>query len=624
MGQWRVRFGAVLAPLVVGAALVFTFGLDAARGRAPLVVWSCGGNYEVLCDYIEDFEDRTGTEVTYSAGPVQYLLEAAIAGPERPDVIVGRAGPGWIALDREGLLDGQVQFFAIDPLVIAVSPGTEQSIQTLADLGRPGVRVAASPGAMRPKGKVIGLFMASVDRSDYPGLVERWENNIAAPAKCGRFMLDPLVQGTTDAAVAPRSITTHERFRDHVRVVPIPPRHMVALKKGRASLPQCAGVLSTAADLPAARNFVQGLASADNRETLQRHGYVALGTPEAEPFEPLLSVSVPKDMAGLQVKLAQLLAEHDVDSQAVRRYWTAMCFFGPSAHDGRALCEVADLLEDRGNTEGARTALRWAVEHLPRPQPNEFTGEATSVSGDIPGVEKMPDSHWREVAEERLADLGGGQGAPPSWTELVESDPPKNGKRAFAIAERLEATVGQGAGFKDYLKVCTLNYPSRYMERAEAALASMPAQPLPELPAGIAMPEWEPAYDTHWQRGMTFGMRLYETGYPRHALKEMMKLCAGVYGSDGDAGEARYRGGVAAMACARPQAAARQWAMCHRLHPGSPWAPRAQSAMEMLDLTEPEGLPDEDGPKKGSPNVRMAIAEDLFQSGFHADDENIL
>ncbi len=615
-----------LALLTVGAALLATVGADALRGRDALIVWSCGGNYEMLSEYTTVFQSETGASVRYTAAPVQYLLEMAITGPERPDVIVGRGGPGWVALERAGLLDSPPAFFAIDPLVVAVSPSAVDKVRSVEDLGEPGVRVAASPDAMRPKGKVIGLFMASVDDTVSPGIVERWESNTVAPVHCGRFGLEPVVEGDADAVLTARSVTTHPLARGKVEVVPIPPKLLLGMTTGRASFPQCAGVLGTSPRLAEARAFVAGLTDPSHHALLERHGYIPAGSAEGEPYAPMLALSIPKDMPGWQVKLAQLLAEHGATDAAIRRYWTAVNIFGPSTHDGRALCELADLLAANGRTDAARAVLEHAVDALPRELPNEFTGEAPSVSADIPGVDRMLDAHWERVALERLAALPPGASTDFEWPAVAEGDPPKNGKRTFALAECLVATGVLDDGVKDYLKVCTLSHPSRYMERAEAALDRARAEraPNPPAPGTPPMPEWTPAFEAQWQRGMTFGMRLYEEGFHLDAFKEMTKQCAGEYGTDADLAQARYRAGVAGLAMGLPEAAARQWGIAVALHGDSPWAAMAEEGLRAAGLTPPKELPKEDAPREGSPKIRLAIAEDLFLSGLQADDDTLL
>jgi len=617
-----------VALTAVAVTVVSVLSAAAVREGRSLVVWSCGGNYEFLSEYAHRFESRSGTPVSYTAAPVQYLLELALRGPDRPDVIVGRAGPGWVALDRAGVLAASPTFFAIDPIVIAVSPQSEGRIVKLEDLGATGVRVAASTGAMRPKAKVIGLFMASVDDSESPGLVERWQNNTAEDARCGRFALEPLLAGTADAAIVPRSITTHQRTKGRVGIVPIPSRLILGMQSGRSSMPQCAAALATARRLDLARGFVDGLLSDEAQALLADRGYIAVTSPEAVPYEPMLALSVPRDAVGLQVRLAQLLRDSGATPQAVRRYWSALCLFGPSAHDGRILTELGDLLWAEGRHEQAAAVWQRAAAELPRPEPNEFAGGSAELNEPIEGVDLLGDREWAARASCRLAVNGLATRSRTTWLEPTESDPPKDGKRHLALADSLMAAGYPELAVKDYLKVCTLNYPSYYMPQAEAGVTeASEALECRAAPATLEMPLWQWRYDTHWARGMTLGMRLFDHRQYLASFKEMLKLCAGEYGEREDTAEARYRAGVAALALGGRRAAARQWTICGLLHGESPWAAAASRGLAAL----PDGcrdavgdLPSEDRPGDSPAQVRLLIAEELFLSGLTASDETLL
>jgi len=73
-------------------------------GVTTLVVWSCGGNYHSLNAFSKRFEERHDCRVRYTAAPIQYLLEQVAFGDSHPDILVGRAGPGWAALEKLGKL----------------------------------------------------------------------------------------------------------------------------------------------------------------------------------------------------------------------------------------------------------------------------------------------------------------------------------------------------------------------------------------------------------------------------------------------------------------------------------------------------------------------------------------
>ncbi len=619
------------------AALIAAFtlalaGLAASGIRSQstaLAVWSCGGNYEVLCAYIPAFEAKHGVRVRYTAAPVQYLLEAATRSEGKPDVIVGRSGPGWLLLREKGLiLESDPLFFAVDPMVVAVAPEATGKVTSLADVGDDGVRVVASPDAMRPKGKVIALFMAHADAT-YPGLVERWTNNAASTPKCGRHLLEPLFVGKADASVCPSSLATYTRGSESLTKIPIDPKLLTSMGQGRPSMPQCAAPLTTSRQPDLARAFVEGLASADTASILEAKGYIPVGSSSIEPFRPMLVIQQNKDMAGWQVRLAQLLHEYGAEPSSVRRYLMAMEIFGPSAHDGRILCELGDNLLVAGDTEGARRMWSRALIVLPRPTPNEFTGPAAEMGAPVPNVDRQDDEYWRDLAAQRLAGNHMEPLTDKWWVTVEEADPPKNGKRNGAVGRDLSVLGHRINAMRDYLKVVTLNHPSSYAEEAEPGVARLMREEglSGPLAADPPMPPWEQRFDTDPERGMSYGMRLWEAGVAENCYKEMVKLCSGEYGPSNFTAEARYRAGVAGKAIGRPAAAARQWRICCELHPESPWAALARAALETLPakaLKSGPPLPEADEVAEGQPKVRLRIADELWESGFQADDMTLL
>ena len=75
-GQRIARIGAAI--ILASVAVVVALGLAwYAPWKPVLVVWSCGGNYEILTEYAGWFEREHNCRVRYTAAPVQYLLELA-------------------------------------------------------------------------------------------------------------------------------------------------------------------------------------------------------------------------------------------------------------------------------------------------------------------------------------------------------------------------------------------------------------------------------------------------------------------------------------------------------------------------------------------------------------------
>ena len=653
-------------------------------GRPTLCVWSCGSNYESLTDFARGFEQRHHCRVRYTAAPVQYLLELALELTDKPDVIVGRGGPGWEALRQAGRLAEGPTFFAVDPYVIITAAGNPLGIRSLEDLGRDGVRIAYSPWAMRPRGKCPSHLMSMVDAEFFPGLCERWENNATVIEQCGRRLHLPVLDDRADAAIVPRCTTVWPEVRDRVEVVPIQPEHLLAMKQCRATIPQCCGVLTGAREPELARAFMQEMLSLEGREVFEAHGYLGAGSPQAAPYRPLMQVFRPKDMAGWQVHLAQRLSADEAYASALRRYLHVIHTFGPNHYEARARYHAGKCLAGLGRPALAREQWQRVAEDFPRRGKLEWESKVLHVGLPVDDVEKQPEQHWVDLARRQLESLPADAAIAPEhleWTDLLslprvhvrEGDPAKNGTRNFALAEDLLAAGHYAGATRDYLKVVTLNYPSRYMPEARlkvalcdylrgwregareqwqrlqaesghgvvgqlAARATARAQPrtAAEQPRlAVPMPPWTPAYDTWPERGMTYGMALWEHHLPLFTFKEMMKLLHGVYQKPGKlAPIARYRAGVCCLACDRPESAALQWRMCAAHYPETKWAKQAQRAIatlkaapdfaEAVERAMARPLPPQTKPAKGSPGKRFGIAEELFHAELFEADQCLL
>jgi len=317
--------------LCLGVLVIAAMGVAWwAPWKPTLVVWSCGSNYESIADFSRGFEEGHNCRVRYTGAPVQYLLELALQRTGEVDVIVGRAGPGWEKLRQEDKLAYGPVYFVVDPYVIITQQGNPKGIAGLEDLGKPGIRVAHSPYAMRPRGMCPAHLMAAASEQFHPGLVERWENNAVDVLKCGRMLHEPVVAGEADAAVVPLNVTAWPELRGRVEVIPIDTKYLLAMKQCRATMPQCAGVVARARQSELARAFVDELAAPSGRALLERHGYVHISAPQAKAFEPLLEVFVPQNMAAWQVHLGRRLDADEVHREAIRRFFCVINLFGPS------------------------------------------------------------------------------------------------------------------------------------------------------------------------------------------------------------------------------------------------------------------------------------------------------
>jgi ABC-type molybdate transport system substrate-binding protein len=655
-----------LLPLVI----VLIGGMARLWPCPALVVWSCGGNYELLKEYVAAFEAREGVQVRYTAAPAAFLLARALNSADPPDVIVGRGGPGWDSLQDVGLCAEPPLVFAADLLVVAVAAGNPKEIRSVEDMGREGVRVAMSPGAMKPKSKVPGMFMMAVSAKLYPGLVERWENNAVVRETCGRKLFDSLLDGRADAAIAPRSLLFYGDYRGKVEEVQISATELLTMRACPA-IPQCAVSLSGKDGVPSklAQRFVAGLAK--DREGLGRHGYMPVEDPRAKPLGRLLKALAPKNMAGWQILLAEKLDEAGLSAETRRRYLKVLCTFGPNRYTARALCNTASQALAEGNPQAARLDWQRVLADYPPQQPSEYGLSTSAQRARHQPVQALSYEHWRRQAKAGLARAkdAGGRPAPVTEDPLVQAlfpillsqgDPPKNSTRDLALGLHLMVAGDYEFATRDLLKVATLHYPSRHMPVAEYLLglcaeargqngtarrqwertvrdcpgsrsAELAEQALARLPTaektsdGGVMPVWTECFGTHPDRAMTYGMRLYAHRLPLFTFKEMAKILSGIYGKHKLGGRARLCAGVACDALGNEDAAAYQWQVCLHAAASTHWADRAAKKLAQLGkqpVPQPRTAPGK--PAKGSAAKRFRLAEEFFRAGVHEQGQIVL
>lgn len=288
----RLVAGGALASLAAGC------GLTSRLRRPGLLVWSCGGNYDMLLEFNRRFEDSAQCRITYSSAPVEHLISVLSSRPRGVDVLVGRSGPGWADLEQRGRLDNKPRVFALDPYVIIVPPGNPAGIRGLADLKRPGVKTAYSPTSSGPSGKVVRFLLEAADEVIEPGIWDGYVRNAIEAHDCGWKVFPPVSEGRAHASVTRRSMTTAPETKGTVDVISIPVEVMAAMREGHGAIPQRAAVLADGRNPELAQQYVRALQEDLGLELCRKHGYVHRLAPEAESHKPLFAMRVTKGGIG--------------------------------------------------------------------------------------------------------------------------------------------------------------------------------------------------------------------------------------------------------------------------------------------------------------------------------------
>ncbi len=420
----------ILVPLLTVGAMYLAYGRP---GLPTLTVWSCGGNYHSLAKFCARFEKLHHCRVRYTAAPIQYLLENVAFRGGKPDLMVGRAGPGWEALKKLGKLAEGPDFFAADPFVIITPPGNPANIRSLVDLGRPGVRVAYAPYAMRPKGKCAGHLMGSVTSKFFPGLNERWENNATVRGQCGRQLPLPIIEGRADAAIVARSMTAYPGVKGSgIEIVPIEQKHLDAMRVCRAVMGQCVGILSDARQPSLAREFRDDMLGELGREVFEDYGYLHITNPEVKRYQPLPGSIHPQAYASVAGEACGPPGQAWDEGRGYPPLPEGHSHLRPQRV--RGLCALPRR----------RVACGWRqlVRDFPRLRRHEYGSPVFEIVLAGPKIALQPEQYYVDQAEQALRELGDMPEQPcerllaEACTEppaVLDGDPPKNGKREFAL-----------------------------------------------------------------------------------------------------------------------------------------------------------------------------------------------
>lgn len=216
-GQSRRDFLKFVAMGAAGAA-AGTLGLAPRAARAAetgggggefagrvLQVWSCGGLAEGMMPAHAAYEASRGVTISYT-GAFAAALGQSLMANGRTEVFCGRVVDLAKKLRAAGRM---VSFkpFCFTRYVIVTPKGNPKGIGELADLAKPGVRVAMTPKASPPGGAaVMGILKIS-------GLTDGIMKNVVNPGTCVQTTLEEVVKGKADAMIVELRLTRMDRFR---------------------------------------------------------------------------------------------------------------------------------------------------------------------------------------------------------------------------------------------------------------------------------------------------------------------------------------------------------------------------------------------------------------------------
>lgn len=242
-------------------SLVFTLVIGCSQtGPESIMVFAAGGAKPALDEICQAYEAQHGAKVEISYGGGGEMLSK---------MILAKSGDVYIA-PEQGFMEAACNKGAIDPKtiktiaymvpVIAVPKGNPGQISSLADLARPGVRIAVT----RPEITLLGKYAPEIFRK--AGIAEAVEKNIVTQAFDPNNLLNMLFMKQVDAGIIWHFYPL--LAPDKIEAILLPAEVIPAIGEMQAA------VSTYSQDSILARQFIDFMTQSRGKEIFEKQGYI--------------------------------------------------------------------------------------------------------------------------------------------------------------------------------------------------------------------------------------------------------------------------------------------------------------------------------------------------------------
>jgi molybdate transport system substrate-binding protein len=240
-------------------ALMVCFNVSCSTPHPALSVFAAAGAKPALDEVGRRFEEKYGTvvEINYGGG-----------GEVLNQIILTRSGDVYVApeqsfmetaVEKQAVYPETIESIAYMIPVIAVLKGNPRNIATLADLARPGVRVAVT----RPETTLLGKYTPEIFNK--AGLADAIGKNIVTETARPDSLLTALVVGGADAGI----LWHFYRLQapEKIEIIYLAPEQLTGIGEMQIA------VSAYSRNQEVARQFIDFVTSSDGREVFKESGY---------------------------------------------------------------------------------------------------------------------------------------------------------------------------------------------------------------------------------------------------------------------------------------------------------------------------------------------------------------
>jgi len=228
--------------------------------RVELNIFSAAGSKPAMDEVCQKFESQYGIKVK---------INYAGAGEALSQMMLSKSGDLYIAPEQR-FIESAKEKHMVDPQtiralaymipVIAVKKGNPKSITTLADLAKPGIRVAIA----RPETTLTGKYALEIFQK--AGLAKEIEKNITTQTARPDQLLTMLILDQVDAGIIWHFYQT--LAPEKIEIIYLSPHQITGVGKMQIAL----SVFGK--DRKSAQKFIDFATSAQGKAIFQKHGYM--------------------------------------------------------------------------------------------------------------------------------------------------------------------------------------------------------------------------------------------------------------------------------------------------------------------------------------------------------------
>ena len=251
----------VLIPIfLVLLALIMNLSISCSNTQPKLTIFAAAAAKSPLDEICQQFEEqyKASVEIKYGGG-----------GEVLNQMVLSQSGDVYVAPEQR-FMETAKEKQAIDPEtiksiaymvpVIAVPKGNPNNITSLADLAKPGIRVAVT----RPETTLLGNYAPEIFQK--AGLFEEIKKNIVTEAARPDSLLTMIVLGQIDAGIIWHFYMV--QAADKIEVIFMSPEQLTGIGEMQAA------VSTYSNDKTMARQFIDFMISENGKSIFEGAGYI--------------------------------------------------------------------------------------------------------------------------------------------------------------------------------------------------------------------------------------------------------------------------------------------------------------------------------------------------------------